>query len=136
MIRRSIDVRVPPDRAFQAWTSAVHLWWPKSHTRHQGRVVLTEDRFVEVWDGGERRLGEVVTWDAPHRLVYDFFPGSSEAEPTRVTITFSALESGTRVDVLHERHLAPPARFDRSVHGFRRAWDDLIPRFVQHLEST
>ena len=136
MIRRALDLRVPPERAFTAWTDAIHLWWPPSHTRHGGRVVLSRDRFVEVWDDGERQLGEVVTWEAPNRLVYDFFPGSSPDAPTRVTITFTATAAGTRVNVHHERHRAPAPRFESSVRGFRRAWDHVLPSFLHHLELS
>ena len=85
-IERTLTVQVDPARAFAAWTEHIHLWWPPGHTRHGGRVVLTPERFVERWSGGELALGAVVTWAPPEQLVYDFYLGSSPDAPTRIEI--------------------------------------------------
>ncbi len=134
MIERSIDVAADPDTAFVAWTEHIDTWWPPSHTQHLGTIVLTPDRFAEVWDGGERALGRVVEWSPPGRLVYDFYPGSSAEQPTRVTLTFTPIPTGTRVDIRHERHRVPADRFARSSEGFRRAWPDLEASFITFVE--
>lgn len=135
MIRRSLDVRTDPTRAFRAWTEHIHLWWPRGHTRHRGTVVLSADQFVERWEGGDDPLGRVVVWEPPVRLVYDFFPGSSAEQPTRVTIQFAASEQGTRVDIQHVRHLVPQERFERSATGFLRAWPEVEAAYLQFLET-
>ncbi|MCO4772269.1 MAG: SRPBCC domain-containing protein [Deltaproteobacteria bacterium] len=128
MIRRTLEVKTPPARAFEAWTRDIHLWWPPGHTAHQGRVVLTPEQFVEQWDGGERSLGRVVDWSPPARLVYDFYLGSSPQQPTRVSIHFTAVSTGTRVDIEHVAHAVPPEEFARTAVGFLAAWP--------HVESA
>lgn len=59
-IRRSIDLRVPVERAFATWTEQMDRWWPP---------------------GTALRPGRMTVWDPPHRVrISVSMAGSGESE--------------------------------------------------------
>ena len=141
MIERSIVVAVDPQRAFRAWTEAVHLWWPPSHHPSgdpAGRVVIEAGvggRFVEhAPDGRQLALGEVLRWEPPSHLRLAFFLGGGSDRPTEVDVTFTAVGSGTEVRVVH-RAGALGAGFDAIVERFVHNWEVVTGAFAAHLQA-
>ena len=65
-------------------------------------------------------LGQVRSWDRPHRILLDFFIATGPDRPTEVEITFAAEESGTRVTVTH-----------RPKPGSADLWEERAPRYAQ-----
>ena len=141
MIRRSVSVRVPRDRAFSAWTKHIDLWWPPSHRRGRDASTLILEtgpggRLYESGnDGNDREFGRVVEWDPPARLVWDFFLGTGAAHPTRVNITFHEVEEGTRVDVVHTPGPAGEERYNEKMHIYKSAWTHVLEGFEHYLEQ-
>ncbi len=116
-IRRSVTVRVPPDRAFRVFTEEMTAWWP--HATHSRAAMEFDDdpsltvRSIEVQgrvggmvlehmsDGRALPWADVVGWEPPSRFVMAWRPNTRPEPPTEVEVTFTAIEGGTRVDLEH-----------------------------------
>lgn len=79
-IRKRLELRASPDRAFAVFTRAMGKWWPKDHSllmaAHQTPQIdvkvepRTGGRWYEVGESGaEYDWGEVRAWEPPTRLV-------------------------------------------------------------------
>lgn len=100
--RASIEVGVPPARAFEAFTAEIGSWWipgpinyfdagrsPTMHveTRLGGRV-------LEVYPDGELVIAEITRWEPGVRLTYRGVVDDSQTD-----VTFEPTTTGTRVRV-------------------------------------
>ena len=107
-VRKSIDVKAPPDRAFDVFTNGIAKWWPpKGHSIGEERVadIVCEARagglVYEVLDDGTRHeWADVAVYDPPNRMAWNWRV-NPERSATRVDITFSAIAGGTRVELVH-----------------------------------
>jgi len=125
MMVKSVVLPLSPLEAFELFTQRIGEWWPQDR-RHTGDPesgihLLRSGRFYErARDGQEVDLGSVRVWEAPSRLLLDFFIATGPDRPTEVEITFAAQGSGTRVTVAHR---AKPASED--------LWGERAPRYEQ-----
>lgn len=111
-IRKRVDVPLPPEEAFDLFTRDIARWWPLA--RHSvsadagttARGVKIEPRVgghvvEEMADGARATWARVTEWSRGRRVVLDWYAGPSEDETTQVTVVFSRIEGGTRVDLTH-----------------------------------
>lgn len=98
------EVAASPEHAFAVWTERCDLWWPRSHSmsRAEGFEVVFESHaggrvFERGSDGTEHEWGEVTAWEPPHRVEYLWHIFLERDKATKVEVTFTALEEGTRV---------------------------------------
>ena len=143
-----VALRVPadPERTFAAFTGEIGTWW-----RPNGLFQFTDDRtgtlafepgpdgrLVETYaDGSAFTVGDVVTWDPPHRLVLTWRHASFAADQsTELHVTFTDAGEETRVVVEHYGWDRIPAEH-AARHGFPLAtfqlryaewWQDLLRR--------
>ena len=117
-VRTSVDVSVPPSRAFHLFTAEIGAWWDAD--KHILQAPLAEMEFEPFvggqiidrgTDGSECRWAHVLAYDPPHRVVFSWdinLQWQIETDPHRcseVEISFTALTEGiTRVELTH-RHL-------------------------------
>jgi uncharacterized protein YndB with AHSA1/START domain len=114
-VRTSIVVPVTPERAFEVFTKWINGWWTREH--HVQAGTLKEigidphagGRMWEESDTGEVcTWGRVLTWDPPSSFSFSWLIGPDWAVPppdavgSRVTVTFTAIGSGTGVDLVHD----------------------------------
>ena len=115
-VRQSIEVNAAPPRAFDVFTGQIDRWWPAGVHVLPGEDVRTGvEPFVggRVWEedaaGRTCTWGRVLTWEPPHRFAFAWLLGPDFAVPapgtegSRVTVTFTGTERGTRVDLVHDR---------------------------------
>lgn len=134
MIRKSVFLVCPPERAFALFTERASDWWPAAnrHTAdpHSEIRMQPDGRFWErSADGQEVELGRVIAWEPARRLVLDFYPGTDERHPTMVVITFSAEDDGTRVDVEHSPKPVSADLWVTAAPRFERAWTLVLAAF-------
>ncbi|HLI60934.1 MAG TPA: SRPBCC family protein [Solirubrobacteraceae bacterium] len=114
----SVEVGVPPDRAFEMFTAEIGSWWDAD--KHILRSPLAEMVFEPFvgghiidrgTDGSECRWARVLAYEPPRRVVFSWdidVRWQIETDPDRcseVEIRFEPLaESATRVELTH-RHL-------------------------------
>lgn len=131
MIQKSVWLPCDTGRAFALFTERASEWWPESRRhlqdpRSEIRLV-PEGRFWErASDGREQELGWVRVWEAPGRLVLDFYPGTDAQHPTEVVVTFVAEGAGTRVTVDHRPTPLSEAFWKQRAPQFERAWTLLL----------
>lgn len=132
-VRKSVDVPVPPERAFAHFTGRPTEWWPESHVLVAARErVVFEPRAGGRWyerstDGSELDWGRVLVWEPPHRLVLtwridgDFRPIDDDERASRVEVTFIPRgPGGTRLELAHvelARHGRAAGRIRAAVDG-------------------
>jgi hypothetical protein len=90
-IHREIVVTADPDRAFTVWTEKIGQWWPIAElsVHGAGGSVAFED-------------GAIVEWDPGCTVAFTWHPGRDPQRPSRVRVTFAAVEGGTRVMLEHD----------------------------------
>lgn len=88
VVRKSLRVQVPIERAFSVFVEQMETWWPATH--HIGKTPF-EAIFVEPRIGGrwyERDVagkstdwGRVLAWDPPHRVTFSWHVGPGHDQP-------------------------------------------------------
>jgi len=99
----------PPEVAFALFTDRMGEWWPvEPHSIAGARVTsITVEPLAGGFvyetdrDGVRRHWATVRVYDAPHRLVLDWYPGHSPAEATRVEVTFTESGEGCTLRLTH-----------------------------------
>ena len=131
MIQKSVFLHCQPAEAFKLFTSRISEWWPETHrpTKDPKSHLFLEPagRFRErSRDGREIELGRVIAWEPPHRLAFDFYLGTSEAQPTAVEVTFALEEEGTRVTVCHRPTPESENLWNLRSPVFQTSWDAVL----------
>jgi uncharacterized protein YndB with AHSA1/START domain len=117
VVRTSIEVAVPPERAYEVFTTRMDTWWNRDHHVLPGTlrwIGVAEPRqggrLVEEMDSGEScTWGYVLTWDPPHRFAFSWLIGSdwgvpaADAAGSTVTVTFTPTTGGTLVELVHDQ---------------------------------
>jgi uncharacterized protein YndB with AHSA1/START domain len=143
----TVTVAVPPERAFEVFTTETDLWWRHGPAyRVAGRqpgVLRFEPqiggRLFEEYasDAGPRlhTIGTITVWDPPTRLVFSWRNTNfAPEEATEVEVRFEPARRGTRVTVEHRgwsrirddhpaRHGRAPAAFLAELGGW---WGELL----------
>lgn len=137
MIVKSVLLDCSRERAFALFTEQAGEWWPvdRRHTRDASSVIRIEasGRFFErARDGTEAALGHVRSFEAPRRLVLDWFPGTGPDAPTRVEVDFESIGDRTRVTITHDVGDAGAERFDRNAATYARSWDLVLAAWRGH----
>lgn len=115
-VRSTIDVAVPPERAFAVFTDGLDTWWPRTHHVQSGELkrVWMEPHvggdLLEENDAGDVCVwGRVLAWDPPRAFAFswligtDWAPPAPDAPGSRVTVTFTPTPAGTHVELVHDQ---------------------------------
>ena len=138
VIRKSLHVAVPVERAWEVFTGRLSEWWPlRSHSIAEERVqeVVLEGRpggrmYERTVDGGEGYWGTVVAWEPPRRLVVSWHVNPGRPAPTEWEVRFEPEGEGTRVEFEHRGF----ERYDDAAEtagGYRRGWDVVLGHFTE-----
>jgi uncharacterized protein YndB with AHSA1/START domain len=130
-IEKAVTLACPPERAFELFTEHASSWWPETrrHTPDPASTIrmVPAGRFWErAGDGREVELGRVRVWEAPCRLVLDFYVGTDADHPTEVTVTFAGEGDRTRVLVRHGPLPVSEALFAGRAPAYERSWALLL----------
>jgi hypothetical protein len=122
-------VLLPLDQraAFALFTQKISLWWPpdRRHTGDpQSEIVLLESGpfYERAGDGREVALGSVRAWEAPARILLDFFIATGSNAPTEVEIVFAAVAGGTQVTVTHRPKPESAALWTQRAPRYEQSW--------------
>jgi uncharacterized protein YndB with AHSA1/START domain len=130
-VRRSVEVKVSAERAFEVFTAGFGDWWPRTHTIGKGKLktAVIEPRTGGRWygedeDGSTTEWGRVLAFEPPHRLMLAWqISADWQFDPsliTEVEVRFTPLAAGvTRVELEH-RNLE---RFGDKVEAVRKSFD-------------
>ena len=141
-IRRSVQVKVPPARAFEIFTAGASRWWLKTHsistTKSPIKDVVIEPRAGGRWfergeDGSECEWGKVLTWEPPTRLLLGWqINADFKYDPallTEVEVRFTPAAGGTLVELEHRLIERMGERGIGMRDAFTRGWGLLLESF-------
>ena len=142
-IRKSITVRVPPERAFEVFTE-LGSWWPlasKSVTLTDADTVVVEPRLggrvVEKARGGEEHLwGEVLVWEPPSRFAFSWHPGRSAETAQEVDVRFGPAGEATRVDLEHRGWETLVGPGGQIPDHFDLGWEQALALYIEFAERS
>ncbi|MFG2057221.1 SRPBCC family protein [Micromonospora sp. NPDC048930] len=147
-VRHSVRVTAGPERAFEVFTTGMDRWWIRSHH------LLPDDLariVVEPRVGGALReesvagqtctWGRVLTWDPPRTFAFSWLIGpqwevpDADADGSRVTVTFTPVDGGTRVDLVHDRLDVHGTGWEqiRDAVGGDGGWAGLLREYAESL---
>jgi uncharacterized protein YndB with AHSA1/START domain len=105
-----------PATAFEVFTAKIDTWWNPEHHIVGGTLhAMGVEPFVggRLWDentdGDTCTWGRVLTWEPPTTLAFSWLIGpdwqvlADDAPASRVTVTFTPEDDGTRVDLVHDQ---------------------------------
>lgn len=107
-IRKTIDVPLSPQDAFDLFLKEMDIWWPKeSHSQFGKDSTLVVEPckggiIKEIArDGREALWGRIIGWDPNAYLAFTWCPGVPEEDATVVAVSFHATADGTRLELTH-----------------------------------
>jgi uncharacterized protein YndB with AHSA1/START domain len=142
---RTVTVNAPVERAFEVFTTDVKSWWPLDRYSVAGdedeQGVTAVDAVLEPraggrWyevrsDGTEADWGEVMVFDAPHRLVASWYPGRSADEATEIEVHFTPEGGGTRVELTHRGWERIGERGQGSREAYAGGWAAVLAKYAE-----
>ena len=139
-IVRTVTVARSQEDAFRLFTEGIAEWWPTlSHSvfGERARSVVFEakegGRIFELTDAGEEaEWGNVLAWEPPQRVVFDWSPDPGATTPTEVEVTFTADGEQTRVELTHRgwERLGTEGPVKRASYSAADGWTQVIGRYV------
>jgi uncharacterized protein YndB with AHSA1/START domain len=150
VVRKSLRVQVPVERAFSAFVENMEAWWPAAH--HIGanpfQTIFIEPRNGGRWyerdaQGNECDWGRVLAWEPPHKVTYSwhlgpdwkFDPDLAKASEVEIRFTAEALLV-TIVELTHsaiERHGGGHERL-RAILDSPDAWQTTLAEYAKATE--
>jgi uncharacterized protein YndB with AHSA1/START domain len=142
-IRKSITVRVLPERAFEVFTE-LGSWWPlasKSVSQDDAETVVVEPRVggrvIEKTRGGEEHVwGEVLVWEPPARFAFSWHPGRPAETAQEVDVRFAAAGETTRVDLEHRGWETLVGPGGEVPEHFDSGWDEALASYIEFAERS
>ena len=147
-IRRTVDVKLPPARAFDLFASRAGEWWPAGKTvgkRPHVDIVL-EPRAGGRWferdaEGAECQWGTVMAWEPPHRLLLGWRLDSRfQYDPdfmTEVELTFADAPGGGSTVTLEHRDLEQFGREAETVAAsLGGGWASRLADYAAHANKV
>jgi uncharacterized protein YndB with AHSA1/START domain len=146
-VRKSIEVKATPERAFEVFTAHMGRWWLKSHSINTSpqQEVIIEPRASGRWyergiDGSECQWGYVIDWDPPRRVLLAWQLNAEwRFDPdfiTELEVRFIPGKDGTTRIELEHRNLE---RFGQKANETRAAldsdggWTGLLTAFAKAI---
>jgi uncharacterized protein YndB with AHSA1/START domain len=139
-LQLAFTVGCPPEHAFSVWAQRTSLWWPWGHSvsGEEELSVTFEPRpggriFERTPKGEEHDWGEVLEWEPPRRLAYLWHLRQDRADTTRVEVSFSRVDDGTAVTIVHSGWERLGSRGPGLRERNARGWGGLVPHFESYV---
>jgi len=132
-IRRSVEVALGGERAFELFTERASTWWPfatHSVAGDAAEAAIFEPRvggrvYERAREGSEHDWGEITVWEPPYRFALSWTLDPSCAG-TEVEVRFTPTDAGTRVDLEHRGWRDAPSEL---VAGYAGGWEHVLRSF-------
>jgi uncharacterized protein YndB with AHSA1/START domain len=144
-VANAVTVDAPLERAFEVFTGDVKSWWSLDRysvasDEDEAGVVAVDSiiepreggRWYEVRsDGSEAEWGEVLVFDAPHRLVATWHPGRTADQATEIEVHFTPDGDATRVELTHRGWERLGERATASREGYAGGWKTVLGKYAE-----
>jgi uncharacterized protein YndB with AHSA1/START domain len=149
-VRRSVEVKVGVERAFEVFTSGFGSWWPHSHSISKGKLktAVIEPRVGGRWygedeDGATTDWGHVLAFEPPNRLILAWQINSDwrydSSVITEVELRFTAVAPGlTRVELEHRNLERLGDKFEAVREAFEspNGWGAIMNFYAAATEAA
>ena len=148
-IRKVLNLRATPQRAFDIFTNGIDRWWPRTH--HIGKTplkqVIIEPRTGGRWystheDGSECPWGDVLCYEPPALLILAWRINAQfhydQDLLTTVEVRFSAVSaSETRVDFEHRdlERFGDSETANKTRDSMGGGWGQILTNFQNIVNS-
>ncbi len=143
-VRKTRDVPLPPEQAFNLFTSRMSEWWPlltHSIAADEAASVRFEERIggrlIEITnDGQEHAWADVIAWDPPHRFVLAWHPRLEPAAASIVEVRFEPTEQGSLLHLEHrgwEEFGTEEGTAMRDAYG--PGWDAVLTPYLEGVQD-
>jgi uncharacterized protein YndB with AHSA1/START domain len=150
VVRRSVQVPLPPERAFALFTERMTEFWPPDHSIGGSAIaqVVVEPAAGGRWfergvDGSECDWGRVARWNPPGELVLLWQLGADwtfdPALRTEVEVDFTPDGAGGTLVELRHRHLeryGEQAETLRGIFDSPGGWTGILTNFVDRARQV
>ena len=137
-VLQSVEVKAPPARAFELFTSQMGKWWPKGKTLgpNPHADVVLEPRQGGRWyerdiEGNEIQWGQVLAWEPPGRVLLGWQLNAQwRYDPnflTELELSFATLEHRNL-----ERYGADAEEYAGKLRG---GWPTFVAHFVRYAND-
>jgi len=156
VVRKSVHVRAPIERAFAVFVEQMETWWPATH--HIGKTpfvaIFVEPRVGGRWyernaNGEQCDWGTVLKWDPPYRVAFSWHVGPGHDQPdwtvdpditkaSEVEIRFTV--EGPDATLVELEH----SKFERHGEGYENlrelfdgpgAWITILELYAKKVEG-
>ncbi|MDX1554764.1 MAG: SRPBCC domain-containing protein [Xanthomonadales bacterium] len=136
VLEATIDIATTPSEAFRIFTEETDAWWQhggKYRPMMQGKMMFEPGvggRLLQRNRNRDYELGAVLSWEPGEVLEFEWrLDNFEEGQLTRVRITFTPIDTGTRLHVRHSGwdtlppdHPARHGRVGQAFVEFRTCW--------------
>lgn len=151
VVRKSVRVEAPIERAFSVFVEQMETWWPADH--HIGaepfKAIFVEPRSGGRWyecdaKGTQCDWGTVLAWDPPHKVTLSWHLGPDWkfnpdlAKASEVEIRFMTEGTRTLVELEHrrlERHGEGYEQLRAAMDG-PNAWTATLAAFAKAMAGA
>lgn len=139
IVKRSVTVSIPADRAFEAFTAEIGQWWPLpgfsfGDTPAKDMVLEGKEggRLYQVFvDGKEQLIGEVRAYEPPSRVVFSWGDPGWE-QTTEVEVRFVDQGGATRVDLEHRGFEVLGPKGEEAYNMYDGGWVEVLRHYEKH----
>ena len=147
-IRKTIEVKVPIDRAFEVFATRMGEWWHKEHSIARETTqadVVVEPRAGGRWyevgaDGSEHLWGRVLAYEPPHQLLLAWqLTREFQYDPnfeTTVEVRFAERDGMTIVEFEHRDLERMGTDAVQLLEGMDGGWAMLLGLFKDRAEGA
>lgn len=145
-IRRTIEVAIPPERAFAAFSTRMHSWWPIAHSiSDEPRAAIEMEPHPGGWwgqigeRGGRTQWGKVLAWEPPGRLLLGWqIDAQWQFDPdllTELELTFAPVGLNTLVTLEHRNLERLGDSAELVAEQLRNGWPGVVQSYADFAEG-
>jgi uncharacterized protein YndB with AHSA1/START domain len=152
VVRKSVRVKVPVERAFSVFVEQMESWWPATHhiAPQPFQAIFVEPRAGGRWferdaQGNECNWGRVLAWSPPNavtlswhlQLDWKYDPDPEKASELEIRFTPEG-QAATLVELTHsrlERHGEGYEQFRAALDG-PGAWSGILAEYAKRVENA
>ncbi|MBA2312159.1 MAG: SRPBCC domain-containing protein [Actinobacteria bacterium] len=143
-VEKRVTVPQSAPDAFALFTRGIAEWWPLEGFSVKGKEAATVTlegrlggRLYETGkDGSEHSWAEVLEWDEPHRVVFNWHPGKGPEDGQELEVTFEPSSAGTDVGLQHRgwERLGQAALEARNVYD--SGWIEVLSHYTAGARAS
>lgn len=134
VLRKTVTVAAPPERAFHLFTEGISTWWPlatHSVAAERADAAVFEPHedgriYERTRDGDEHEWGRVTAWEPPVRVAYTWHPGRGPDTAQDVEVRFTPAGEGTHVELVHTGWERLGDRAEDVFGSYDGGWDFVL----------